>query len=303
MILRQRRRIILALKAVLLGTACIPAVWFAGEVVQAKRTERLAVCIKNCGGNVYYDWETDADGNVIDEGLLIRWSRTPPAPRFLRLVFGENLFAKLTCVDFDMSRANAMQLAYLVELPDVKHLSFWSGRFEEADARHIAPLCNVETLRFCEVEISDETLREFGSLRNLRILILSGRRVSDDGVAHLGSLRGLEVLQLTGTQVTGKGFGSLHALSRLTTLRLDSTAVEDRGLCNFANLVALRSLSLEFTHVTDAGIPELKRLKSLEELNLCYSFVTPRGISELKEALPHCHIYANDCRPGPIGEE
>ena len=303
MILRQRRRITRALIAILLGTACISAVQIARKALRAKRTERLAVSIKNCRGNVYYDWETDADGNVMNEGLLIRWSRTPPGPRFLREVFGENLFARLTSVDFDMSRANSMGLTHLGELPDLKHLTFWSGRFGEADARRIAPLYNLETLRFFEIEMSNDTLREIGCLGNLRILMLSGRAVSDDGLVHLGTLRRLEVLHLSGTQVTGKEIGSLHELSRLKTLRLDSSAVDDRWLCNFAELVALRSLSLQYTHVTDAGIPALKRLKFLEELNLCYSFVTPRGISGLEEALPRCHIYANDRRPGAIGEE
>jgi hypothetical protein len=67
--------------------------WLAVEMQRARRQKETVEWVEDLGGWVDYDWQTDADGEYID-------NPEPPRPGQLQKILGDDFFSDVTCVGF-----------------------------------------------------------------------------------------------------------------------------------------------------------------------------------------------------------
>ncbi len=224
-------------------------------------------------------------------------------------------------------------LAYLAELPNLKHLTIPSSHWKESKGapytdkglKHLARLGSLETLYVCGPAITDEGIEHIARLSNLRDLSLAGESITDEGIARLASLKSLEKLYLREAKITVSGLGKLNPLSNLKELNVGNL-VQDGSRLNISGLTELEKLALTFQSyrggqqgtfqdedmaclanlkrlkwlqgirgIGDAGLAHLAGLTEMERLNVSGLGMTDRGLVHLAnmKKLNHLTVVGN----------
>ena len=153
-----------------------------GMAIKKSRDRRQAVeTIRSLGGSVIY--------------LHEKQSTEPTSPRWLRQMFGDELFFQVDSVGLLGPKFNDNNVAVIKHLPEVRWLSSYYSK------------------------VTDQGMRHFRGLRNLEELYLTGLEITDDGLENLEGLRGLKRLQIhwCSLEITSEGKDRLvRALPQFT---------------------------------------------------------------------------------------
>ena len=226
--------------------------WIASVVKRIHDQRKVVSRIQNLGGFVGYDYQY-CDGQFVRDA-------SPRGPQLLRLVLGDDAFARVEQVSF-----------------------IHDATLTPADFEAFNNLPQLRCLDLSGWKVDDEGLRRMSAIRNLRDLALSGDKISNDGLDGLRSLTTLRGLSLSDTRITMNGLAQLPFASQLQYLTLYGATVTDSTLENLDALTHLESLQLCRTQVTDAGLSPLANLGFLTALDLfdCRA-VTDKGLAQLR---------------------
>ena len=213
----------------------------------------------------------------------------PPGPKLLRMVLGDDAFARIERVSFNPFKnytpPKDEDLEALEGLYGLHHLIFLIGdnNISDEGLRHLAGLTNLRTLVLTGHKISDKGLEHLVNLTNLENLGLDFTQVTTEGIARLPAGAHLRQLWLYGPSVKNSTLTRLDALTSLDTFYLEHSGVTDAGLAPLARLSGLQVLSIsDCPAITDAGLEYVRNLNCLKELILDRALVTDDGIQELR---------------------
>jgi hypothetical protein len=201
--------------------------WLAVKLQQARRQWEAVDAIQRLGGGVLYDWQVDANLNVLP-------NPQPPGPKWLRSLSGYDFFQSVSSV-------------------------FLPGGVTDKELQHVKGFNGLQQLWLFGARITDAGVEQLKDFNRLRELNVAGTPITDAGLQHLAGLNRLQRLSLDHSQITDAGMQYLTGLSQLTLLNLDSTDVRDAGLEHLMSLSQLRDLCLSSTSVTDAGVKRLQQ--------------------------------------------
>lgn len=244
----ERRWFQFSLRAFLLFVLALGlALGWLGTLIRRAHEQRQVVSqIKLAGGNAYYDYQLA--GKSIDPQM------PPPGPWILRKAFGDDLFAHVEVVMFEVPPGPThRELELLSRLPRLRDVSIAGNG------------------------ISDEDLADLLRVRKLRGLTLS-TKVSPQGLSQLSGAPELVSLTLLGSWVIDAHLEPLDRLPSLTYLHLFRTAITDEGMHNLGRLRALRELSLDAPAVTDVGLEHVRDVRNLESLHLLRTGTTDHSL-------------------------
>lgn len=203
---------------ILLTVACL---WLGRKVEQVSRQRAVVALVSRHSGSVEFDYQAS-------------WPRrTPPGPKILRGILGDDFFARLI-------RISAADIG-------------------DEDLRRICAFDTLTTLDVSGERLTDDGFKYIARLKQLRSLSVWSSNASDKSLKALGELTNLEVLRLPRSKITGKGLGDLHRLSKLRCLDLKHTLVGDNGIKSLTQLRRLESIELGGSLVTQSGMNELLR--------------------------------------------
>ncbi len=189
-----------------------------------QRQQRAVSALEEAGATVYYDWQLDSAGRLLNE-----LPAQPPAPAWLRWALSDEPFQTVRRVHFtyldDFREPDPLDP--LIDLPGIRHLVFLQGTVRDQDLRRLASLQQLQTLE----------LWNYGPLRtpedmDLAISHPEGQghawplfhhAVTDHGVAELTKLPHLRELKLSSVPITDAGLGYLEELATLESLDLAVT--------------------------------------------------------------------------------
>jgi Leucine-rich repeat (LRR) protein len=237
---------------VLLAVLGVGFGWFAYTINRARERREAQTAICKLGG--WIDYESAPAGLT---GKAMAW---------LESLAGEELFLKVTEIDFIQAPVTDADLAHLRRVTEVQTLWLASPTITDAGLEHLRPLSQLKNLSIGFTDITDAGLEHLRGLTRLEALSVRHTAITDVGLEHLRGLAELRYLELNHTQIADSGLIHLQRLGRLEVLELSDTKVTDAGLRHLRGLMELQSLWLDNTQVTDAGV------------------------AELQQALPNCHI-------------
>ena len=177
----------------LVVVVAVPFSWLATEREAAGKQREAVDAIVKAGGWVVYDNEFDLSGNRIPEV-------TPPGPRWLCRLLGDDLFGNVWSVGF----------IHIIHLAGSFTIQPFTPEISDAGLKRIEELPHVRWLRLDYTKISNAGLEHVKGLTTLQSLNLNGTKISDGGLQHLKGLTHLQVLDLRGTEVTDSGVQNLR---------------------------------------------------------------------------------------------
>ncbi len=290
-----RRRIQFSISSLLLLTpaVAIPFGWLTLARDAAMQQRDVVEEIRTAGGVITYDYQLPPDVAVPERP-------TPPGPRWLRNVLGDDLFVNVTEVDLSNSNFDEAVLRRFRALPQLRSLAL-SNNASDAALENIKGLTRLQRLSLARSKITDAGLRNLEGLTELRMLNLDQTSVTDSGLRFLEGLTRLHWLCLARSKVTGAGLQHLEGLTQLEWLDLEETKVSDLGLEHLEGLTRLHELLLSGTNVSDAGLQHLGRLTHLKLLSLVGTHVTDAGFQRLQQALPNYRNHYGASQAGVDG--
>jgi hypothetical protein len=278
-LLRRRLQIGVRTAALLAIAVAIPVSWMVTTLKKADDEKKTAETAMKWGAVVSFDWQIDGVANDLTDP-------TPPAPGWLRAVFGDYFFGTVSAMTVAGNGVTDADLKTLAELPHLRKLSLgYEIGFEPRPTVYM----------FREGfggHITDDGLQYLGSLTSLQQLNLSERgELTDAGFAQLRTLSRLRKLWLHGTCLTDRGLEYLKPLRQLRELNIAHTAITDKGLAHVRSFTELNVLLLSGNNISDGGLNQLKTLQNLKELDLRGARVSDEGVARLQKALPGCSIH------------
>jgi hypothetical protein len=235
-------------------------IWLGVNSHRANRQRRAVEVIAKVGGEVYYDYQTDQQYEVLEEAFS-----PPPGPNWLRNLIGIDYLANVVRVDLICDKV---------------------GNRKAIAAS--ADLSNLRSLRIVGDGVDDVGMAQIGKLTTLRTLCLGGAltSITDAGWEPLEKLTELTDLQLDGA--TDAAMSHAKHLTGLTNLTLSGDAnITNSGLNDIATLTELRGLTLNGDQITDSGLGRLKALRKLRVLEVWSRNTTEEGRANLENALPN----------------
>lgn len=229
-----------------LAVLTIACVWLGSKVEKVRTQRKIARMVTHDGGQVAYDYEYPLNGAA---------PRSPPGPKWLRLLLGDDYFADLVFVEFKNGADSEVRL--VAKLPTLRHLSLRAG-IRDVSLESICELSNLETLEMFGAHLSGDGFGRLAKLHNLRTLAIHNQALSEDHARNIGRLVQLTSLSLSDSRIGSEPMEHLKNLTHLTSLDLSSTNVGDKGLKPLYGLKALRSIDLERSMVSSQGIKELQ---------------------------------------------
>jgi hypothetical protein len=257
-------------------------------ILQRAIQHELAIeAIWKAGGQVAFDYQFDAIGNLVDDPR-------PPGPSWLRKILGDHFFTRIRYVDMTCSDHIDNGLERLKDLQQVPTLYLFACPVTDAELVHLQELSTLKELGLWFTDISDAGLDNLKDLNQLQELNLDNTKITDAGLKHIKGLTNLEELRLGGNRISAVGIAYLKGLPKLKVLRLSDTNITDAGLEHLGGLRQLKELDLSKTHISDVGLEHLQCLDRLEKLWLSDTKVTSNGVKKLQHALPNCEIYCTN---------
>jgi hypothetical protein len=259
------------------------------------RQRRLVSILEEAGGHVQYGYEFGSGpevdyefaigqsggrfyanppaGQTEDTSSRIGRYGTPPGPRYMRRIFGDNVYATIEGVNFQLSNApQPLDVAIWDELPELRLVTLHEDQVNDETVRAVAKLPH---LRFLGLDghrcgLSKDVLRQLRQARRLEGLTLYGAWVTDDTLSAVGEISQLKYFALiSAPNVTAKGLESLAGLRELQELRITGTPhIDDASLRHLVQLDGLKSLSLIGTGNVDFNLEQVSRIRTLQSLEL-----------------------------------
>src|SRR5277367_3540288 len=96
MLWKKRIRFGLRFTAFALFLAAIPASWLSWRLIELRQQRRVVAEIEQAGGIAYFDYQDPAIAKIPNA--------SPQGPQWVRSIFGNDFFAKITRVAFNADR-------------------------------------------------------------------------------------------------------------------------------------------------------------------------------------------------------
>jgi hypothetical protein len=199
------------------------------------------------GGETAFDYEYTEDPSAAP--------KSPPGPALLRIVLGDDYFAKLVLVRLE--KVSDVDIGHVTQPTTIRHLSL-TGAITDDSIDSICRLTNLESLELSGVRFTGAGLAKLSDLPHLRSLAINNTPVSQESARQIGRLTGLERLSLANTRLTSKLVRHLSHLEKLATLDLSGTLVGDEGVEDLSSLRQLKEIRLEGSMVSKEGIKKLQ---------------------------------------------
>jgi hypothetical protein len=262
----------------------IPFSWLAVEMNWAKKQRGMVEPLWKLGGSISYDFETNASGCTVEEGLL-----TPP-PAWIRDKFSNDFFGNVTIIALSSSEITDDDLNNLEGLKLTPILHLYNTQITDAGLKHIEELKQLKILNLASNAITDAGLKHLESLEQLTSLGLPGNQISGPGIEHIRKMNRLKNLVLYETQITDETLAIIEGLKQLDSLVLSKTRITNDGLKHIKEMSQLERLFIDGNQITDVGLVELENLSNLRYLCIRGTQVSDAGVDRLRKALPHCQI-------------
>jgi hypothetical protein len=282
LLFRRRFQFLVQSLLVFLVTISVPLGWFAWEMEKARRQREAVEVIVGMGGEAYYDYEDDEDGEIV--------GGEPTTPSWLRKLFGNDFFCGVVwagCRDTEFGDDDVKTMQGLTHLHT---LLLSDTQITDNGLERLKEMTSLRWVVLSNTQVTDKGLSHLAGMRDLEGLSLNGTLITDNGLAHLKQMTELRVLRLERTQITDDGVGELTELKKLEWLFLDNTQVTDKGLAHLERMTELEHLRLLSTQITDDGLEHIRGMTKLDMLEVFGTQVTDEGISRLRQALPNCQI-------------
>jgi hypothetical protein len=233
---------------VLLTAACIG---LGLETESVRQQRQLVRIVESFGGEAIYDYQYDANDDPFADT-----EDSPPGPKLLRAVLGDDYFADLVSVRIE--GVADLDVARIAAQTTLRHLSITGGIGDEA-LESIAKLSRLERLELYGGRFSGAGLDRLANLPRLRRLTIGNMALTDEAARSIGRLTGLEQLSLENTRLASRHAQHLKNLRHLISLDLSGTLVGDEGLAALYELKELKSVDLDGTMATPKGIEKLQK--------------------------------------------
>jgi hypothetical protein len=146
--------------------------WFAVKMQHARRQREAVAAIDKMGGMTWYDYQDDAHDAAAT-------SVTPPTPRWLRKLFGIDLFSDVISV-YAAGMKDA-DIGVLDGFPGIRRLLVSSRHFSDAGLRSLKKLSKLTTLDI-DAPITDAGLQHLRDLPRLKVVNLYHTKTTKRGV-------------------------------------------------------------------------------------------------------------------------
>lgn len=294
---------------VLTGVVALPCAYLGKHLVRQAIERPIVNRIAAAGGQVAYDYQIDPATN------LHMLSRKPPGPKFVRSLFGDNVFASVRVVWFLNSTATDVDLADLHKFTALKEVALEGDKFTDRAINYLLDIHQLTGVNLTDTAVSPvgfvrlaaqdrlknltlmgtnasgpyiEQLPRFRSLKHLQII---DSNASNDSIRSIGKLKRLETLDLMRSPtISDDGIATLHPLDNLIQLRLIGMGITDDGIRPLASLTKLESMDIRMTQITDSSIPVLVGFQNLKWLVIDHTQITNTGLLKLASALNLNHI-------------
>jgi len=263
-------RISLRALLVLLTVFCI---WLGKISIQARRQKEAVEWVVQCGGQVHYKWQVDAD-------YFPRWKPTDPFPKWLVNLFGRDFFHKVVTVE--LASAELSDIRPLANLPDIEWLTLQDNKVSD-----VTPLGTLTHLT--NLGLNENRIRDVSSLANLTRMMrldISGNCIDDIGA--LSEMRHLWELQADRNRISD--IEPLGNLKQLEVITLSENRIRDIRV--FSTLTKLETLDLGNNQIDDWT--PLRNLETLNLLEVDGNDVTPEELESLRKWHPDIILYSTD---------
>jgi hypothetical protein len=278
--------------------------------------------IVEAGGDVGYDWQRTASGNLSD---LIKSVAQPPTafagrvvwPRWLVNLLGVDAFGRVDKVWFArgpreisgqllaqvgrlrhleilcvhrQSLLDTTSLDQLKELTELRDLRLQvRAKGPPVDLSGLQDMRRLELLHLGSIPVRDDDLIHLRPLTNLRALVFRSPYITDAGLFHLSGLTRLECLILNHASVRGQGLAHLRTLVSLETLAMLRSKVES---LNDLPAIPIKNLCLPFSRIDDRGLARVRPMPALDLVYLDESIITDTGLASLtsQQTLRDLHV-------------
>ena len=272
---------------------------------RASIQRRAVAIVKAAGGSVMYDFQAPP-GRPFSPGA------SPPAPRWLRELVGDEYFQEVAVVFLENTKNEPPRTTpeAVRAVADFDQLQRLQVIYVPLDDTAILPLTRISSLRYLtllDVQATGASLAAIRQMPNLRDLqfrvkpgnlpgsalrqlqgmnqlegleILGINSIQPADLAPIASMHQLRHLQLILSPEEAGWFASLEGLTKLTRLDLRQTSPSNNDLQALQNLPKLESLMIDGSNLTEAGMNTLGRLTRLGALGL----MSPDGSSHPTDA-------------------
>jgi hypothetical protein len=235
---------------------------------------------------------------------------TPPGPKWIRRLFGDDVFAYVASVDFlrFSKPPEEFNPRLLLELPGLRDVIIVGSQVNCDWLKYIAQIPSLRVV----VLIGDKStnppvdcLDHLESAKKLQALSISGDWVRDETVSCVHNLRNLTLLTVSrAPNVTSAIFAQLDSLTDLQELNIiHNSNIGDEGTESLSRLRNLRVLCLRQTSVSDATLAHVSVLKDLEQLELSSTNVSDDGMKHLASLSQLTNLDLTHTRVGDLGLE
>jgi Leucine-rich repeat (LRR) protein len=180
----------------LLAVMVICAAVVAYKANSVRATRSAVNSVKQLNGNVEYRHEYPPEGDQ---------AASPPGPKTMRSVVGDDFFV------------------------EPYHVDFTGSDIDDEDLKVLQQFNNVELLTLAYTNISDIGLKTVASMSKLKSLGLDGTHITDNGLHFLKACRRLKELTLSNTQITDESVNTLCTMKNLKYLDVSNTRISANG--------------------------------------------------------------------------
>jgi len=277
------------MQTLILLTVCaaILFAWLAFYARQANHDQTLRDEIEILGPSIYYDYEFDEEKRQFDPKI-----KPPPAPLFLRRIFGEHLFGSIVSISINGSKLvdgpswtvpkgdtySAEILAAFQRVDEFKHVNRLSfhGCFLLRDISMVKNLPRLQRLSL--FDCSMDNLDAISHLKELQDLNL-GKCSSVQDLSPISSLPELRELNLKQTRFGD--YSCIASLPKLQVLKLGGIYPGFEEAEWIGELESLEELYLGSSKLRK--LPSLAKLKRLRKLDIrrCNQLESSDPLTEL----------------------
>ena len=269
---------------------------------RASIQRRAVAVVKVAGGTLLYDYQAPPDRGF-------QMVASPWAPRWLRQLFGDELFQEVAAVWLEdpkgvPPKVTPEALDALAEFDHLQFLSIISVPLNDAEVTKLTRLSSLRDLNLLDVAITETALAPFRNLTRLKRLSLRFKSNKRPGssLRHFSGMDQLEKLEVLRLEpIESADLKSIAGLKNLRQLRLDLSPETGDWAESIRGLKNLTILDFRETRATDADLEILSKLPKLEALLLDGSEVTDSGLAHIArvESLANLHLTTPD-RPSRI---
>jgi hypothetical protein len=160
---RARRFLQFSLRALLVFVLLVSLgmSWLAVRMAKARRQKEAVEAIRELGGIVLYDYNSDATVVISLTRRLAVLPVEPPGPAWAREILGVDFFSNVADVDM------------------------WGAQIGDVHLKHFRELSTLSIVDLSETQVTDAGLVHLEGLSNLTHLNLTRTRVTPEGVEKL----------------------------------------------------------------------------------------------------------------------